>query len=278
MNNKWVITKANGEEVYFDQQKFLRSMHDAGASKKLALEIMDEILEHIQPKASTQSIYRKAFRILKKHSRSSAAKYNLKRAIMTLGPSGYPFEQLMGAILKRKGYDVSVGVNLKGFCVQHEVDVVAEGKHELILMECKFHNQAGHKNDVKIPLYVHARFMDLQKSFETQNLYRGLEIQYWVASNTRFTADAIKYAECNKMRLLAWDYPTHASLRDLIQQTQLHPISCLTSISQKVKKELFDRSLISCKEIIDQPSSLEGLGLSYVKQKQILNEIEGLFL
>ena len=42
-----------------------------------------------------------AFNLLKANSKFVAAKYQLKRAIMELGPSGYPFESFISEVLKQ---------------------------------------------------------------------------------------------------------------------------------------------------------------------------------
>jgi len=48
-------------------------------------------------------------------------RYSLKKALSSLGPSGYPFEQYVGRILQGHGYSVEVGRIIKGYCVSHEV-------------------------------------------------------------------------------------------------------------------------------------------------------------
>ena len=82
---------------------------------------------------------------------------------MELGPSGFPFEKFVAAIIKEEGYQTEVGVIVQGACVTHEVDVVATTDHQHIMVECKYHNQQGRVNDVKIPLYIQSRFLDIEK-------------------------------------------------------------------------------------------------------------------
>ena len=112
---------------------------------------------------TTKEIYHKAFELLHKEEKPIALKYSLKRAIMELGPSGFPFEKFVAEIFKFKGYTAETGKLVKGFCVEHEVDVVAWNKDKLIMCEAKFHNDPGMKSDLKVALYVKARFDDLRK-------------------------------------------------------------------------------------------------------------------
>jgi len=112
---------------------------------------------------STKKIYQQAYQLLKDSSRPLAAKYKLKRDIMELGPSGFPFEKYIAAIFCHQGYKVQTGVIVQGHCVKHEVDIIAEQNNKYFLIECKFHNQPGIVCDVKIPLYIHSRFKDVRK-------------------------------------------------------------------------------------------------------------------
>lgn len=279
MNSQPLIIKASGQKEAFDPKKLMRSLKEASASEAVAKIIAEEIAQGlVNGHSTTQSIYRKAFKLLKTYEKQSAPKYNLKRAIMELGPSGYPFERLMGEIFERQGFSVKVGVPLKGACVVHEIDVFAEKADEIVLMECKFHNQAGHKNDVKIPLYIQARFQDVESQLRKNPVYGSKKITYWVATNTRFTKDAVDYGECAAMKMIGWDYPQEKSLRDLINQTSLHPLTCLTSISAKAKLNLLEKGFITCSDILKEPFALVDIGYSPVKRKRVEEEIKGLFL
>ncbi|MCH5685183.1 restriction endonuclease [Niabella sp. W65] len=83
---------------------------------------------------------------------------------MTLGPTGFPFEKLTAAILESMGYSTRTGVIVPGHCVKHEIDVIATKEEHHIMVECKFHNRQGFVSDVKIPLYIQSRFLDVEKN------------------------------------------------------------------------------------------------------------------
>ena len=126
---------------------------------------------------------------------------------MELGPSGFPFEQFVAEIFRSKGYETVTDQIVLGGCVEHEIDVVAWKKDELIMNEVKFHGDIGLKSDLKVVLYVHARFEDLAENVyeyggKTHKLTGG-----WLITNTKFTVSAIKYAVCKKMNIVGWNYP-----------------------------------------------------------------------
>jgi len=162
MNRQRVrITKASGEKVPFSEEKLRQSLERSGATESQIDFVVDEVNDLLYDGIPTGKIYRKAYDMLRKRSRSKAARYKLKKAIMELGPSGYPFERFVGAILEQQGFRSEVGVVVEGKCVSHEIDVIAVKNSKLILVECKFHNRPGVKCDVKVPLYIHSRFRDV---------------------------------------------------------------------------------------------------------------------
>ena len=86
------IRKYSGELVDFDVKKLIAYLKNAKADHDLAHTIVDKIEAELYPGMTTKEIYNKAFKLLKSNKRPSAARYKLKRAIMELGPSGFPFE------------------------------------------------------------------------------------------------------------------------------------------------------------------------------------------
>jgi transcriptional regulator NrdR family protein len=94
-----IITKASGEQVPFDVKKLSRSLQRSGASDETVQQVLAEVKEQLFTGISTKQIFQLAFSLLRRASRSFAARYKLKSAIMELGPSGYPFERYVGEIL-----------------------------------------------------------------------------------------------------------------------------------------------------------------------------------
>lgn len=269
-----LIRKASGEKVEFDPQKLRKSLHRTGANKVLIEEIIQIIVTELVPNQHTRSIYKRAFSLLRKKRRSYAARYKLKQAIMELGPSGFPFEKYLGELFRLLGYKVQTGVIYQGFAVTHELDIVARQTGQLLLMECKFRNSPGFTCDVKVPLYIHSRFNDVVKRLNVRD-QKVAECR--ILTNTRFTLDAVKYANAYGITLMSWDYPHKHSLRDLIDQTGLHPITSLTSLTKKHKQELLNKGVVLCREIcLEDAPALKSLGLKKNKLAQIQEEARGL--
>lgn len=229
------IKKATGVIEDFDRSKLLNSLIRAGATVEQAKDVVKEVIRQIKPLMSTRKIYRLAHRYLKQFNRASVLRYSLKEALLRLGPSGYPFEKYVGKLLRNNGYEVKVGIILEGKCVSHEVDVFAENKKEIILVECKYRNNAKGAHDVKTALYVQARYQDLRNEMEKQ--YPDKQINGWLVTNTRFTEDAMQFAKCSGIKLVSWRYPEKDSLEKMIEADKLYPVTVLSGLnSQQIHK------------------------------------------
>lgn len=268
------IVKANGEIERFSEAKLLRSLRRSGASEAIAQEVLQLIQEDIYQGIPSHRLQRQAFRHLKQLHKPIASRYDLKRGIGELGPSGYPFERLMGAIFEQQGYNVTVGKIVQGKCVQHEVDVVGNQGNILLLVECKYRNTPGYKCDVKVPLYIRSRFEDIRKA----KALPTERVQGFIATNARFSGDAIDYAACVGLQLIGWDYPQQDSLRELLDKLKLYPLTVLTELSKPQKQALLHKKLVLCRDILAEPEVLEHLpGRSSPQwQERVIRECERL--
>jgi hypothetical protein len=268
------VTKVSGDVVPFDENKLSHSLERSGASESIINEVLKEVRGHLFEGIPTKQIYRMAFAILKKRTASSAARYQLKQAIAELGPTGYPFERLVGALFEHQGYRVQVGQLVQGRCIQHEVDVIAEKNGKRYMMECKFHADPNRKADVKVPLYIRSRFVDVMEAWQRSE--HGLDYAGWVVTNARFTTDALDYGRCIGLQLLSWDYPQHGSLKERIDGSKLLPITCLTTLRKVEKQQLLENGVIFCRDIHDNPESLNGIGLTLARSGRVFDEVRSI--
>jgi hypothetical protein len=241
-----LITKADGERERFDPVKLERSLSHAGASTTASARVLSKISHELRPLMTTDEIYHRAFELLKKEERMPvAARYSTKRAVYALGPSGFPFEQFLAEVLRAHGWAVRTDMMLTGRCAPHEVDVLAEKEGRKVGIECKFHNEPGGKTDIKDALYVHARYEDLKQSpMESSRVDEG-----WLVTNTQFTSNAIRYAHCTNLTILAWDYPRTRGLMQMIEEAKVHPLTCLTTLTDGEKRRLLDNRIVLCKSV-----------------------------
>ncbi len=278
MKQKPIFIKKNSFDVEpFSTQKLEHSLLRSGASEEEIENIISKIQTEIYDGISSNEIYKKVFAYLKKSNRTSASRYSLKRAIFDLGPTGYPFERLVAALLREKGFKTSVSVILYGECVTHEIDVLAEKEGSVYAIECKFHSDSNAVSNVKIPLYINSRFLDIQKQWNTNSKNTTHLKQGWLVTNTRFTIDAINYAKCVGLNLLSWDYPLNNGIKDNIDSFDLYPITTLINLSKDEKTTLISKDIILVKELYENKIVLEKMRITSDRIVKILNEVKELY-
>ena len=260
------VIKANGESQQFSDQKVKYSIKRAGISEDL----QDQVLAHVKSKLyediPTSEIYHHITEFLTTADKPyEKARYSLKQAIMDLGPTGYPFEDFVAEIFKALGYTTQTRVIMQGTCITHEIDVLAEKDGKKSIIEAKFHNSSGTRSDVHVPMYMKSRFEDLK--------VRNDIAEVMIVTNTKATLDAITYGACIGMKIISWGLPESESLRDLVEKYNLHPITALTTLSQSQKQMLLDKSIVVCKDLLENQEHLQVLGLPEEKKQAVIAEL-----
>lgn len=247
------ILKSSGINEDFTISKLINSLMRSGAPSEVAYEIAKEIEKELPSKARTGEIFRQARRLLRRHNLASGMRYSIKKSIFDLGPSGYPFERFFGKIMEHHGHTVETNRIVRGYCVDHEVDVIARNSNAYSVIECKYHSDAGKATDVKIALYVHARFLDIKKAADMNPEKNMTFNNGWLVTNTRCSIDAIRYAECVGLKIVSWRYPEKSSLERMIEDKKLYPVTILHSVRKNMLEPLFNKDIILAKDIADMP-------------------------
>jgi len=234
------IIKASGEKEAFSTKKLATTMREAGASKRLINETISLVKSKIKQNTTTEEILNITLKNLKKES-GVAEKYNLKRAIMNLGPTGFPFEEFIAEILRNYGYKATTDAKLKGKVIYQEVDVIAE-KDKKFMIECKYHNEPGTDTRLQPAMYTYARFLDLaQYKFD----------QPWLITNTKCTSDAVGYAKGVNLKITSWNFPKEESLLRLITSKNLYPVTILF-LTNEIKEKLIMNKVVLLKTLIEK--------------------------
>ena len=271
-----LILKADGKRESFDQEKLRFSLLHSGASEEATDKVVEHIITELHDGMTTNEIYRHAFSFLHRISKHVARSYSLRRAVLDLGPAGFSFEKFVAEIFKAKGFETLTDQTVLGGCVSHEVDVVAWNEKKLIMVESKFHNELGTKSDLKVVLYVKARFDDLKDNvFNYGGKERPLD-EGWLVTNTKFSSTAIHYGICKNMVMIGWNYPEKGNLQDMIEEEGLHPITCLNSLTMENRRALLESGIVLCATVKKDPSLLKVLHEDKEKIDAIIKEINEL--
>lgn len=241
--NKLFVVKKSGNREEYDEEKVRHTMNRVGVSDELKPEILQHIKDKFQNREmSTDEVFHHIMEYLEPRDRKSSLRLNLREAIFELGPTGFPFEQYLGKIFESMGYKVTTNIIMDGDCVRHEIDLLIEKDGHRETVEVKFHNHHVVKTDVQVALYTYARFLDVKEKNKIDNV--------WLVTNTKLTEDAISYANCKGMPVIAWNYPEKGNLQDLVEEPAMYPITLLSSLSEQEKKRLIEKNVVLCTDLL----------------------------
>ncbi|MHB1163445.1 MAG: hypothetical protein ACYCZZ_02920 [Minisyncoccota bacterium] len=271
-----IIIKTDGTDEAFNPLLLVSSLMQAGAGTHTAERIARTVTDTIMPGMTSHEIYARAFALLRKESRPVAARYALRRALLELGPTGHPFEDFVSHLFRVQGWQVETRKMIRGKCVTHEVDFYASHpkQNTYLAAELKYHNDPNYKTDLKVALYVKSRFDDIfscDPGVRACPIDRGL-----LVTNTKFTSEAVAYAECSGVELLGWGYPENNSLSILMSRAKVYPITALTRLSRAEKRLLVDSGVIAVDQVVQDRRRLDVLHLSPDQTGNLIAEAEGL--
>jgi len=261
----WIV-KASGETEKFDPEKIKRTCLKAGASEELADKIAMEVKSKSYNGISTKEILQITLKLLNKEKPCVAARYDLKGAMFRLGPAGFIFEHFIGEILKEYEYKTRVHNILRGYCVSHEVDVIASKENKSYMIECKYHNLSGIYTGLREVLYTYARFLDLLEGAK-QSSCQNFE-QAWLICNTKFSEDTTQYATCKGMKLIGWNYPKDNSLEDLIEKKKLYPVTMIRNLDANSLDKLASSDFVLALDLLRNPLK-EISGMTKISLKKL---------
>ncbi|MFH1261690.1 MAG: ATP cone domain-containing protein, partial [Candidatus Micrarchaeota archaeon] len=247
------VVKEDGQFEVFSPNKVKRALYRSGLGKNETEEIMTMLESKLYDGISTREIYRNVYKELNSLRPEITHKYNLKRALQEMGPAGYPFEDFTSRLLVAEGYTTKIRQILQGACITHEIDVVATKNNMNYMVECKFHNKPGYTCRIQAVLYVHSRYLDLK-----QGAKKGLckkPAMPWLVTNTKFSEDVLRYAECMGIPLLGWRYPIKTGIEALIEKHGCYPITVM-NMKKKITQTLIKKGIVT---VLDIPKDVDKL-------------------
>lgn len=241
------VVKRSGEHEEFDRRKTIAAVTRAGVSQEEAEGIVQRLESQLYEGITTEEIYRRVHDMLQGRK---AARYSLKKALLKLGPEGENFERYVSRLFQMEGFETETRLTLDGKCTSHEVDVLMRKEGERIMVECKFHNSLGVRSNIQCALYVYARYLDLK---DNHKLDRPM-----LVTNTRFSADAERYASCMGMDLLGWRTPEEGGLEILATKHRLFPITTL-DMRRNDQSVLLAHRFVVVDDVLDRLADLRTL-------------------
>jgi len=268
---KFLIYKADGRKVQFNENKILSTCIRAGASKKTAKRILKKVKSKIHRNMTSYDVYKKVLNVIsqEKDLKALHQRYQLKNSIMRMGPAGFVFENYVASLLEY--YDLqATGIRskIKGKCATHEIDVIGMKEDSKFLIECKYHSKHGVYTGLKESLYTHARFLDMQPRFSGEIIF----------CNTKVSNHAKKYAKCIGQQIFSWRYPAKNSLEKIIEKYNLYPITIL-NLSQKELRVFSESNMMIAKDLLryDDTNIVRMTGISKKRISNMKKLVEQIF-
>lgn len=274
MSHLYVINSRGGKES-FSLRKVYRSARRVGASKDLAERIARVIQKKAYPGVRTSEIFREIKKILSQRALGPAIKFSLKEAMRKLGPTGFPFEKYIGEIFSKQEFEVKLNQRLSGYCLNYEIDFLAQKENLLYIGECKYRNLPEGRVHSKAALANYARFLDLKKgNFFNKKEFRNLELKTILVTNTKFSKDAVKFSRCVGIELLGWKYPKLRGLEYFIDSQRLYPITILPSLKKDLAAIFASKKIMLVQDILrlDPMKFAKGTKISAKRLKLLIEE------
>jgi len=179
---------------------------------------------------------------------------------MKLGPNGFAFENYVGNILEHYGMPIKgIRKKIKGRCTIHEIDLIAISDKKKFMIECKHNSTRGGFIGLKVALYTHARFLDMNPKFDGEA----------IVCNAKVSVNAKKYAKCIGQQIFSWRYPPNQNLQKIIEDYKLYPITILNLNSHELK-QFSNKNIMIAKDVLKiKPDALSRL--TGLPEKRIYN-------
>ena len=242
------VIKSNGQSQPFDIEKIKRTIFHSGASERVANRVASEVEKNVRDGMKTGEIYDMVIGLLEQEAPAASRRYDLRNAILRLGPAGFDFEKYIAELLAAYGYKTELPPILEGACVTHEVDVLAAKEGRTAMIEAKLRQELGIFITIKDTMSTWARFLDLVDSAKIGKAPHLDEC--WLVTNSRFSTDSIKYGHCKNMVMLSWDHPRERPLPIWIDDVSLYPVTILKSIGPSILKSFSSANILLLRDLV----------------------------
>jgi len=129
----------------------------------------------------------------------------------------------------------SLGSRIKS--IENQIDIIAIKDSQTHLVEIKHHRNPHRMTGLGDVKQNWATLDDVQNAKPENKNFKS-----WIIVNTKFSMHARKYAKAKGILLYGWNYPKGKSLRELIEEKRMYPLTILkldTDIQQKLSAEGF---------------------------------------
>lgn len=266
------ILKSTGELTDYDPMKIRRSLRRAGAKPEVVDHVLAKVEKELRRGMTTKDLYRIVHRVLKDENEHVAHRYNLRSALLKLGPAGFKFEKYVASVLSALGWETEIPAEeLRGRCIHHEVDVIARGDGKTVMIEAKFRNDFRDFVKLKDTMATWARWADLNDASANGAGAPRFD-EAWIVTNGKISSRSQAWALCKGMEVIGWKYPKKGSLEQLVDSSAMYPITAIDTLTGHELERFSEAGIMLCREVAeDEPEKLaETTGIAPRRAKHIV--------
>ncbi|MCW4020443.1 MAG: restriction endonuclease [Candidatus Bathyarchaeota archaeon] len=244
-----LVTKADGSKQLFDREKVVRTCLRMGASRDVAEEVAGKVEMRVYDGIATEKILQMIFRLLRKYKPRIRHLIDLRKALASMA-SKPDFELFVQSVLGENGFEVSPNRNVRGRCVEHEVDAIARKNGVTYFVEVKHHSNFHVPTGLDESRIARAVLEDVTEGYELG--LNDLKVdRAMIVTNTKFSNHAKQYAECRGIVQVGWSSPLEGSLQDMIEAKKLYPVTCLKGLKANMRNRLSSAGIVFLEELAE---------------------------
>jgi hypothetical protein len=239
------VVKWDGQFEPYNREKVRSTLIKYGLTETDISRVLNEIEEELYDGIPTKEVYNLIE--AKTKSRPRILKRDLRSALGEL-KSKPDFEVFIQQLLKKLDYNVTDERVIRGRCVEHEIDGVAEKDGKLYYIETKHHSKTHIKTPFIHTLAAKSKLDDIRNGFlEGKNDYDFERVI--LLCNTKLTSHANRYAECVGIQHVGWKTPD-GGLEQLIRKTKTYPVTIIKSATKSEKQRLSEANIVTLDDLI----------------------------
>ena len=228
------MTKYDGSREAYNQNKVLSSIVRSGVRKNEVVKILGRVESKIYDGISTGELYQVVAKEIEKQiSPKCSHFYRLREALGKMG--SFDFEEFATKLLEKQGYLCQHDIIVPGFCVSHQIDIIAKDKNDILFyVEIKHHRNFHRNCGLGAMTEFWARLEDLTKGFNNgQNKYNFSKA--WLITNTKFSGHAKKYSRCKELKLTGWRYTLNDTQKEKGMEKMVEELG-LSEVDKLIEK------------------------------------------
>jgi hypothetical protein len=249
------VNKADGSKQLFDKEKIVRTCVRMGAPREVAEAVAGKIEKRAHDGIKSKQILNMIFRHLARYNEAVKNHIDLRRALALMRPKP-DFEQFVQILLREHGYEVTPNLIVRGKCVEHEIDAIAEKDGKTYAVEVKHHFNHHALTGLDVSRIARAIFEDITEGFKLGLNSINLD-KATVICNTKYSDHAKRYGECRGIEQIGWNYPAQHGLEDMIENKKLYPITYLKTLDTTLRRKLAGEGIILLRQLVSyEPEAL----------------------